>query len=93
MKENNLGTLIKEVANKKAISPNKLAESIGCTVGNIYKYFRKNNMDIQLLARIGKVLEHDFFYDISKKKGCLIIVKTMKMLLITWKKALIISPR
>lgn len=30
-----------------------------------YNIFKRENIDIQLLARISKVLEHDFFKDLS----------------------------
>jgi len=42
-----------------------LANEICVTRTHIYKIFEKENLDILLLIRISKALNHDFFADIS----------------------------
>lgn len=41
------------------------AQALSCSRENVYRILKKNNIDILLLTRIGEVLEHDFFKDIS----------------------------
>lgn len=42
------------------------ARKICCSRTNVYKIFEKDNLDIKLLTRISRVLNHDFFQDISE---------------------------
>ena len=42
-----------------------LAEQIHCERANVYRIFKRDNIDIQLLKKISIVLGHDFFGDIS----------------------------
>lgn len=41
------------------------ARSLDCKRRNIYRIFERDNIDIRMLARIGDILQHDFFADIS----------------------------
>lgn len=41
------------------------ARNLNCERRNIYRIFERDNIDIRLLARIGAILQHDFFADIS----------------------------
>lgn len=41
------------------------AQLMNCDRRNIYYIFSKDNIDIQLLWRVSKILGHDFFKDIS----------------------------
>ena len=41
------------------------ATQLCCTRPNVYKIFRKENIDIHLLWRISYILGHDFFRDLS----------------------------
>ena len=45
------------------------ARSIPTSRENVYRIFRKNNIDIKMLQRISIVLEHDFFKDISDSEA------------------------
>ena len=37
------------------------ADKLCCTRRNIYKIFKRENIDVLLLKRISEVLDHDFF--------------------------------
>ena len=62
-----IGQRIKEVFDEKPKSCNIMwfARNLCCERRNIYRIFERDNIDILLLARIGDILEHDFFADIS----------------------------
>lgn len=45
------------------------ARSIPTSRENVYRIFKKNNIDIKMLQRICIVLEHDFFKDISDSES------------------------
>lgn len=60
-----IGQHIKEVMRQKGVTATQLAERICCTRTHIHKIFRKDNIDIGLLQRISRALNHDFFRDLS----------------------------
>lgn len=43
------------------------ARQLNCDRRNIYDIFERRSIDIELLARISTVLNHDFFADLSKQ--------------------------
>lgn len=61
-----IGERIKEVFKERGITVVAFARSIPCSRENVYRIFKNENIDILQLMRIGKVLEHDFFKDISE---------------------------
>lgn len=61
-----IGQRIKEVFKERGITVVAFARAIPCSRENVYRIFKNNNIDILLLKRIGQVLNHDFFKDISK---------------------------
>lgn len=42
-----------------------LARQLGCARTYIYKIYERPSIDTNMLMRISKILEHDFFYDYS----------------------------
>lgn len=58
---NNIRTIIKQ----RRISVSWFASQICCTRTHVYKIFNNENIDVKLLERISKVLDYDFFKDIS----------------------------
>ncbi|MBO6118600.1 MAG: helix-turn-helix domain-containing protein [Bacteroidales bacterium] len=60
-----IGQHIKTVMRTKNVTVTDLAGKIGTTRTNMHKIFRKENIDIALLMKISKELQHDFFKDIS----------------------------
>lgn len=62
-----IGKHIENVLHQQGRSITWFANQLCCTRGNIYKIFEKNSIDIYLLWRISKTLDHDFFSDLSSK--------------------------
>lgn len=60
-----IGELIKARLEQVERSPGWLARRINCDRTNIYKIFQRQSIDTELLARISKALEYDFFLDLS----------------------------
>jgi hypothetical protein len=60
-----IGSRIKEVfdSQPKEHDVNWFADKLCCNRRNIYKIFKRQNIDILLLKRISEVLDHDFFED------------------------------
>ena len=61
-----IGNIIEREVRKRGFEITDFADQINCTRQNLYNIFNRANIDIQLLARISKVLEHNFFEDIAK---------------------------
>lgn len=61
-----IGARIKEVFKSRALTVVALAQAIPCSRENVYRIFKNDNIDIFLLKRIGQILEHDFFKDLSE---------------------------
>ena len=53
---------------EKRRAPSWLAKKINCDRTNIYKIFQRPSIDTELLSRISKALEHDFFLDLSEEQ-------------------------
>jgi hypothetical protein len=43
-----------------------LADKLNCDRTNIYKLYRKANMDVWRVLQISRVLDHDFFAECSE---------------------------
>ena len=61
----NIGEAIEDIVRKKRISITDFAKQINCVRKNVYDIFNRNNIDIELLARISEVLKHNFFADLA----------------------------
>lgn len=61
-----IGDKIKEVMKQNNVSVEQLSGTIGSELSNTYRILKKENMDITLLKRISKALNHNFFDDISQ---------------------------
>lgn len=61
-----IGELIRKKVYQKNMSVVNFAEQICYTRENVYKIFKRNSIDIDLLARISKVLDHNFFADLAE---------------------------
>ena len=60
-----IGELIKARLAQVERSPRWLAKKINCDRTNIYKIFQRPSIDTELLARISKALDYDFFLELS----------------------------
>ena len=59
------GQLIERTLHEQGRTVTWFATQLCCTRPNVYKIFRKENIDIHLLWRISCILGHDFFRDLS----------------------------
>ena len=68
MQEENphIGKLIKEVVKSKGIKVSWFAEQLNSHRNNIYKIYSRRWIDTDTLMRVSRVLEHDFFEDLSR---------------------------
>ena len=64
-----IGHLIKSVFDEKKMSVSEFARQIHCERTNVYTIFNRPSIDIDLLARISKVLDHNFFQDVMREYG------------------------
>lgn len=56
-----IGELIKErlIAEERSVA--WFSRKLSCSRANVYKIFRKEYIDTELLMRISKILDYDFF--------------------------------
>lgn len=64
-----IGHQIKAVFDQKEMTVSEFARQIHCERTNVYTIFNRPSIDIDLLARISKVLEHNFFEDVMNQYG------------------------
>ena len=64
-----VGKMVKEEFDRhpKAHTVSWLAEQLFCRRNNIYDIFNRKSVDTDLLIRLSRILEHDFFKDISNE--------------------------
>ena len=62
-----IGHRIREVLAGQRRSASWLAAEICVTRTHIYKIFDKQTLDIDLLMRLSRALQHDFFADLSSE--------------------------
>ena len=54
------GEKVKECFEASGLSVSEFARRLNCHRQNVYDIFKRQNIDLSLLQRISKVLEHDF---------------------------------
>ena len=59
--EVHIGNLILSELTAQRRSASWLAEQLSCDRTNVYKIFKKKDLDTQLLLRISRILGRDFF--------------------------------
>lgn len=67
MADFHVGHIIKAVFDEQGRTVKWFAEKMHCNRTNIYKMFEKSDLNSEIIARASKVLDHDFFLDISNK--------------------------
>lgn len=60
-----IGVMIREDLQKQNKSVLWLAENLKCNRSHVYRMFARNSMDTKLLLRISRLLQHDYFADLS----------------------------
>lgn len=63
--EIHIGHRIKEILDNKGMSVAEFSDKINYHRSNVYRLFDKRTIDITLLIRISKVLDYNFFEEIS----------------------------
>lgn len=62
-----IGQLIKEELNKQERSVSWFARKLYCDRTSVYRLFQKDSIDTRLLVRISRILDRDFFMDLSNE--------------------------
>ncbi len=60
-----VGAMIKAELERQERSVVWFAQHLSCDRTNIYRIFAKDSIDTELLMRICKILNHNFFADVS----------------------------
>lgn len=60
-----IGHLIKTEFDRQGRRAMWLATELNCNRANVYNIFHRDNIDIAMLIKISKVLQHNFFQDIA----------------------------
>ena len=75
-----IGHLIKTEFERQGRRAMWLASELNCNRANVYNIFNRDNIDIAMLIKISKVLQHNFFQDIANlidNDKCLKIIDNM----------------
>ena len=56
-----IGNLVRQKVIEKGLTIVWFAEQLSCTRVNVYKIFSKRSIDTDMLFRISKILDYDFF--------------------------------
>ena len=63
----NVGKAILMELQRQGRTAKWLAAQIPCERTNVYKIFKRHDIDTDLLQRLCVILDHDFFQDLSKE--------------------------
>ncbi|MBO6025798.1 MAG: hypothetical protein J6P73_00955 [Bacteroidales bacterium] len=61
-----IGSIIKQELARQGRTVTWLSGEVNCTRENLYKIFRKSWISTDLLFRVSRALNHDFFKDCSE---------------------------
>jgi len=62
-----IGNLIKEELERQERTVSWFARKLCCDRSNVYKLFKRSTIDTELLLRVSKILNYDFF-ELYKKE-------------------------
>ncbi len=62
-----MGRRVEQVLRIQGRTARWLAEQLPCDRTNVYNIFKRPVMDTELLQRISKILDYDFFQELSKE--------------------------
>ena len=63
--ELHIGKMVAAELDRQGRKVEWLARQIPCDKSNAYKMLKRPDMDLSLLFRISRILDHDFFADLS----------------------------
>ena len=64
-----IGQLVKSVFEESGMSVSELARQLRCERTNVYTIFKRRTIDVELLAMLSKILNHNFLDDAMKLYG------------------------
>ena len=67
-----IGKLIEEEVKRQGLTPNQFAGLISTSRSNVYNYFKRDNIDLEMLARISKALHRNFFVEMTAEMASLL---------------------
>lgn len=59
-KEIHIGRLVKSVFDSSHLSVSELARQLHCDRSNVYSIFQRRSVDVELLAKLSKILDYNF---------------------------------
>ena len=67
--EVHIGKLVKAVFDGSGLTVAELARRLHCERTNVYTIFRRRSIDVELLARLSNILDHNFLDDAMQLYG------------------------
>lgn len=67
--EIHIGHLVKSVFDDSGLTVAELARQLYCERTNVYAIFRRKSIDVEMLARLSKILNHNFLDDAMRLYG------------------------
>lgn len=64
-----IGQLVKSVFDESGMSVSELARRLRCERTNVYTIFRRRTIDVELLAMLSEILNHNFLDDAMRLYG------------------------
>jgi hypothetical protein len=68
--EIHIGQLIKDEFDLQGRRATWLAAELNCNRSNVYSIFQRENIDVEMLIRISRVMGHNFLRDITPLADC-----------------------
>lgn len=69
------GEKVKKYFEASGLSVSEFARRLNCHRQNVYDIFKRQNIDLSLLQRISRVMEHDFVAELYGTKGSKVTLK------------------
>ena len=64
-----IGQMVKAVFDESGMSVSELARQLHCERTNVYTIFRRRTVDVELLALLSEILNHNFLDDAMRLYG------------------------
>lgn len=64
-----IGHLVKSVFDESGMTVSELARQLSCERTNIYTIFKRRTVDVELLANLSEILNHNFLDDAMRLYG------------------------
>ena len=64
-----IGQLVKTVFDESGMSVSELARQLRCERTNVYTIFKRRTIDVELLAMLSEILNHNFLDDAMRLYG------------------------